>query len=191
MQMLAMRVVMHITATTATPASTPSKLAEMQRQDRYISFQSQNVYIHSETSSLHCKPKLRNAWGQEKCVSTLWRCCSSFQYVNATPAACKCCPMHSSAQGPCQQPLLLLDPILHVIKSCHAQAEEEGRMMQTLFMPCPGYMLEVSSVCSMLRTCAAAKSDVYRYSCQNKLADHNQLRNQAACCHCSCMVLHA
>jgi len=99
--------------------------------------------------------------------------------------------MHSSAQGPCQQPILLLDPTLHVIESCRAQAEEEGRMMKALIMPCPGYMLEMGSVFSMLRTCAAANSDVHRYSCQNKLADHNQLRNQAAFCHCSCMAFHA
>ena len=38
------------------------------------SFQSQNVYCNSETSSLHWKSKLRDAWGQGKRVSTLWRC---------------------------------------------------------------------------------------------------------------------
>ncbi len=38
------------------------------------SFQSQNCYLHSETSSLPCKPRLRNVWRQQKRVSTLWRC---------------------------------------------------------------------------------------------------------------------
>ena len=38
------------------------------------SFQSHNVYINSETSFLHEKSKLRNAWGQYKRVSTLRGC---------------------------------------------------------------------------------------------------------------------
>ena len=38
------------------------------------SFQSRNVCFNSETTSLHWKSKLRNAWGQSKRVSTLGRC---------------------------------------------------------------------------------------------------------------------
>lgn len=38
------------------------------------SVQSQNVYFHSEVSSLQWKLKFRNVWGQYKRVSTLWRC---------------------------------------------------------------------------------------------------------------------
>ena len=38
------------------------------------SFQSRNVYFDSETSSLHWKSELRNVWGQQTRVSTLWRC---------------------------------------------------------------------------------------------------------------------
>ena len=34
------------------------------------SLQSRNVCVTAETSSLHCKSKLRNVWGQ----STLWKC---------------------------------------------------------------------------------------------------------------------
>jgi len=44
-------------------------------QSNKSSFQSRNVYFNSETSSLHWKFKLRNAWGQKKRVSTLGRCC--------------------------------------------------------------------------------------------------------------------
>ena len=40
----------------------------------FSSFQSQNICFYSDMSSLHCKYKLRNAWGQYRCVSTLWRC---------------------------------------------------------------------------------------------------------------------
>ena len=38
------------------------------------SSQWQNIYFNSETSFLHQKSKLRNVWGQQKRVSTLWRC---------------------------------------------------------------------------------------------------------------------
>ncbi len=38
------------------------------------SCQSRSVYFISETSSLRWKSKLRNAWGQYKCVSTLGKC---------------------------------------------------------------------------------------------------------------------
>jgi hypothetical protein len=38
------------------------------------SCQSQNAYFNSETLSLHWESKPRNVWGQEKRVSTLWRC---------------------------------------------------------------------------------------------------------------------
>lgn len=37
------------------------------------SFQSQIVYLGSETSPLHWKAKLRNPWGQYKHLFTLWR----------------------------------------------------------------------------------------------------------------------
>ncbi len=40
-------------------------------------FQSQNVYLNSETSSLHRKPKLINVWGEQNRISTLWRCFST------------------------------------------------------------------------------------------------------------------
>ena len=36
------------------------------------SFQSQNVYFDSKTSSLHWKFKIRHAWIQQNRVSTLW-----------------------------------------------------------------------------------------------------------------------
>ncbi len=40
------------------------------------SFQSRNVFVDSETSSLHWKSELRNVWGQSTRISTLWRCFS-------------------------------------------------------------------------------------------------------------------
>lgn len=40
----------------------------------WSSFQSQNVYFHSQKSSLHCESKLSNVRGQCKRVSTSWRC---------------------------------------------------------------------------------------------------------------------
>ena len=43
------------------------------------SFQSQNAYSGSETSALHWKSKLRNVWGQYKCVSILGACCENAQ----------------------------------------------------------------------------------------------------------------
>ena len=49
------------------------------------SFQSRNVYFNSETSSLHWKSDLRNVWGQQKRVSTLWRC---FRCPHLAWAAC-------------------------------------------------------------------------------------------------------
>ena len=42
------------------------------------SFQSQNAYSGSETSALHWKSKLRNVWGQYKCISILG-CCENAQ----------------------------------------------------------------------------------------------------------------
>ena len=41
------------------------------RRHLMCSFQSQNVYCSSETSSLHSKSKPRNAWGQYNYVATL------------------------------------------------------------------------------------------------------------------------
>ncbi len=39
--------------------------AEIGQKDIFSSFQSQNIYCSTETSSLHWKSKLNNVWGQQ------------------------------------------------------------------------------------------------------------------------------
>lgn len=76
-------------------------------------FQSRDVCFDSETLSLHWKFTLRNAWGQQNCVSTLWNVLSASgklyvvkrdQQVNAANAELTCMVPRSSEESSIEVP---------------------------------------------------------------------------------------